>query len=68
LTAWEAPSEISPKASIEPPGASGAVQIPPNWVSENFNPFPRIADLSIVYGQVAAKKIAGRALGGMNDA
>jgi hypothetical protein len=42
-----APSEISPKASIEPPGASKGLQSP----SENFSPFLSIENYQWLTGE-----------------
>jgi hypothetical protein len=57
-TVWETRSEINPKASIEPPGASKGVQSP----SENFNRFPRIENYQWLTGD-RRRKNSDRAVG-----
>jgi hypothetical protein len=59
MPAWEAPSEIIRKASIEPPGASKGRSI----AFRKFQPFSQNLELSMAYGRTAAKRIADRAVG-----
>jgi hypothetical protein len=58
VTAWEARSEIIPKTSIEPPGASKSRSI----AFRKFQPFSPNQELSMACGRTAAKKFADRAV------